>query len=138
MSQSSQIKTFDEAASNPKTKYPPPYSMRFTWEERAILADLCGSRRWSSHIREKVFGEQQSLRKRATRKPSVDQEALSRVLGELGRSRITNNLNQITKAINQGTLPVTPQLNTELRVLCTDIQRLRSDIIAALGLKVEA
>ncbi|MEJ2681299.1 MAG: plasmid mobilization relaxosome protein MobC [Gammaproteobacteria bacterium] len=48
------------------------------------------------------------MKKRPARKkrPIKDIKALSQVLAELGQSRIANNLNQLAKASNTGSLPV--------------------------------
>ena len=119
-----------------KPKYPPPFSIRLTWEERAYLERVCGSTPWSTYIRKVALSEAETPRKRQTRQPKTDDAALSRALGALGKSRLASNLNQIAKAANRGTLPVTPELMEELNAACAEFRALRSDIIEALGLKV--
>lgn len=65
-----------------KAKYPPPFSIRFTFEERARLdADRCANTR-STHIRELLFGDNVTPRKRPGNSPVGDAEALERVLGD--------------------------------------------------------
>jgi len=118
-----------------RPKRPPVYSLRFTWEERALLEKACIGEPWSAYIRRKVFDEAASPRKRRKAAPSVDQQAISRILASLGNSRLSSNLNQIAKAANMGALPVTPDLTAELEGACADISAMRSDLIAALGLK---
>jgi hypothetical protein len=64
-------------------KYPPPFSIRFTFEERARLDADRGSQPLSAHIREKLFGDDTTPRKRPGNSPVRDSEALGRVLGAL-------------------------------------------------------
>lgn len=120
----------DEAG---KPKYPPPFSIRFTFEERARLDADRGSRALSTHIREKLFGDGATLRKRPGNSPIGDAEALGRVLGALGASRLSSNLNQLAKAVNTGSLPVSPEVEAELMEACHEVQELRADLLRALG-----
>jgi hypothetical protein len=59
---------------------------------------------------------------------------LGRVLAELGRSRIANNLNQLARAANSGSLPMTPEVEATLHEACEAVAPLRGDLIEALGL----
>lgn len=120
----------DEAG---KTKYPPPFSIRFTFEERARLDADRGSRALSTHIREKLFGDDIAPRRRPGNSPLGDAEALGRVLGALGASRLSSNLNQLAKAVNTGSLPVSPEVEAELMEACQEVQELRADLLRALG-----
>lgn len=116
-----------------EAKYPPPFSIRFTFEERARLDADRGSLPLSSHIREKLFGEDVTPRKRPGNSPIGDTEALGRVLGALGASRLSSNLNQLAKAVNTGSLPVSPEVEAELMEACQEVQELRADLLRALG-----
>ena len=117
-------------------KRPAPFSLRLTEKERDILRDKAGTRSISAYIRYKLFGEDVSPRK-TRRKPSADQAILSQLLGALGQSRLSSNLNQIAKAANQGALPVTPDLLAELKSACADIRMMRHNLIKGLGIKPE-
>lgn len=116
-----------------KAKYPPPFSIRFTFEERARLDANRGCQPLSAHIREKLFGEDVTPRKRPGNSPVRDSEALGRVLGALGASRLSSNLNQLAKAVNTGSLPVSPEVEAELMKACQEVQELRADLLRALG-----
>jgi hypothetical protein len=116
-----------------KSKYPPPFSIRFTFEERAKLDADRGSKALSNHIREKLFGDDAARRKRPGNSPVGDAEALGRVLGALGASRLSSNLNQLAKAVNLGSLPVSPEVEAELIEACQEVQELRADLLRALG-----
>lgn len=116
-----------------KPKYPPPYSIRFTFEERAQLDTERGRQPLSAYIRERLFGEDVSPRKKSGNRPVDDAEALGRVLGALGGSRLSANLNQLAKAVNTGSLPVTPETEADLQEACREVKALREDLLRALG-----
>lgn len=122
-----------------QAKTPPPFSIRFTDAERAYLRRKAGDLSLAAHIRRQLFPDDMRLQKRNStkrvRKPSADHQALASVLARLGQSRLSQNLNQIAKAANLGALPVTPDLIDELIEACADIRRLRTDVMAALGMK---
>ena len=113
--------------------YPPPYSIRFTFEERARLDADRGHKSLAAYIRERLFGDDAAPRKRPGNSPIQDAEALGRVLGALGASRLSSNLNQLAKAVNTGSLPVTPETEADLSEACQDVQALRADLLRALG-----
>lgn len=122
------------AASNPaKAAYPPPFSIRLTPEERARLDVLRGNKSLSAYIREQLFGDDAAPRKRTGNSPVQDTEALGRVLGALGQSRLSSNLNQLAKAVNTGSLPVTPETESDLADACRDVAAIRADLLRALG-----
>lgn len=116
-----------------KAKYPPPFSIRFTFEERARLDADRGANALSTHIRELLFGDDVTPRKRPGNSPVKDAEALGRVLGALGASRLSSNLNQLAKAVNTGSLPVSPEVEAELVEACLEVEELRADLLRALG-----
>jgi len=115
-----------------KAKYPPPFSIRFTFEERARLDADRGPNALSTHIRELLFGDDVTPRKKPGNSPVGDAEALGRVLGALGASRLSANLNQLAKAVNTGSLPVSPEVEVELIEACQEVQELRADLLRAL------
>ncbi|MEO1039527.1 MAG: hypothetical protein AAFX09_08270 [Pseudomonadota bacterium] len=118
---------------NQRKTTPPPFSMRFTDEERAILNVRTGNKPLAQYIREKLFGDAASPRAIKRRKPGVDQALLSQALGLLGQSRLASNINQIAKAAHMGALPVTPDLAAELDRACADIRLMRQLLLRALG-----
>lgn len=60
-----------------------------------------------------------------------------RVLAALGQSRIANNVNQLAKAVNIGTLPVTPETEQDIGEACSAVKAMRADLMRALGLSGE-
>lgn len=110
----------------------PPFSLRLTFEERARLEELAGDMPLGSYIKEKLFDR--PLRKRVRlRRPVKDEQSLAKLLGMLGQSRIANNLNQLARAVNIGTLPVTPETERDIRRACAEIQLMRMELLRALG-----
>jgi hypothetical protein len=54
-------------------------------------------------------------------------------MGALGQSRLSANLNQLTKAVNTGSLPVTPDTEAELIEACREVSEIRDALMRALG-----
>ena len=122
------------AAVEPKKKaYPPPFSLRLTFDERSRLDAERGNKPLGAYIRERLLGEDAAPRKRSGNSPVKDTEALGRVLGALGQSRLSSNLNQLAKAVNTGSLPVTPETEADLQQACREVAALRVDLMRALG-----
>ena len=121
-----------------KPKYPPPFSMRFTEDERRVLEMAAGGRPLAAYIRWLIFKEDMpELPKRRTREQMASRERkeLSKLLGTLGKSRISQNINQLAKAANSGSLPVNHEVTRELNNACDAIRWMRSTLIKAMGLK---
>ena len=116
-----------------KADYPPPFSLRLTYEERARLDAERGDESLASYIRERLFGDNAAPRKKRGNSPVQDKEALGRIAGALGQSRLSQNMNQIAKAVNSGSLPVTPETEAEIKEACREISELRTALLAALG-----
>ncbi len=72
-----------------------------------------------AYIRQKLLGGDERPRRRH-RKPLRDDLTLAKLLGELGSARLANNLNQLAKAANAGSLPVTPETEQALKAACDE------------------
>ena len=116
-----------------KAEYPPPFSLRLTYEERARLDAERGSKTLAAYIRERLFGVDAAPRKKRGNSPVQDKEALGRMAGTLGQSRLSQNMNQLAKAVNSGSLPVTPETEAEIKEACREISEMRDELMAALG-----
>lgn len=121
-------------ARNPKSKAPPPFSLRLTAAEKAELLQRAGTMPLGAYIRSRLLGNAASPR-RTQRQPVRDDKALARLLGELGKARLANNLNQLARAANTGSLPLTPETEQALAEACRDVRWMRDTLIAALGLR---
>tara|TARA_B110000858_G_C17809185_1_gene479958 strand:+ start:900 stop:1313 length:414 start_codon:yes stop_codon:yes gene_type:complete len=115
---------------------PTPFSLRLTFDERAILEGAAGDRPLGAYIRERLLNGEEAPRKKSKKRkkqPLKDVKALSQVLAELGQSRIANNLNQLARASNTGSLPVTPDTERALMSACADVREMRNLLMRALG-----
>lgn len=92
-----------------------------------------GSLPIGAYIRSCLF-ENPSTRKRKFRRPVQDEQLLVQVLGALGRSRLSSNLNQLAKAIHSGALPVTPETEKAVLLACFQINAMSTHLVQALGL----
>jgi hypothetical protein len=119
-------------ARGPRT---PPFSLRLTFEERQKLEELASGDALGAYIKSVVFNEAAKPAKRRNHYPIKDHEALTQVLAQLGQSRLANNLNQLAKLANLGSLPMTPDVEDALIEATRDIARIRQSIIRALGLE---
>lgn len=116
-------------------KYPPPFSLRLTFEERAKLERDAAGLALSEYIRSRLFGDDVTPRRTRGKSPVKDHEALARVLAALGASRLPSNLNQLARAANTGSLPVTPDTVAALTEACETITTMRAELLQALGMK---
>lgn len=114
-----------------KKPYDPPFSLRLSFEERARLEEQAEGMPLGAYIRERLL-DNPPRRKRVSQ---IDRDALLRVLGKLGQSRLANNMNQIAKQANLGTLPVTPETEDALLSASDDIAEIRKVLMTALGME---
>ena len=119
-----------------KGKYAPPFSLRLTAEERTRLDADAGPLPIGEYIRTQLF-ETPSARKVRFRRPVQDEQALTQVLGALGRSRLSSNLNQLAKAVHSGSLPVTPETEQAILEACSAVKGMSNNLVQALGLQAE-
>lgn len=121
--------------SRKNNKIPTPFSLRLTFEERAALEQEARDEPLGAYIRKKLLGGKRKPRRRRsrTRKPLKDEKALGELLGKLGESRLASNVNQLAKAANSGSLPVTPDTEKALQNACNDVRAMRMLLMQALG-----
>ncbi|WP_299724813.1 hypothetical protein [uncultured Tateyamaria sp.] len=119
----------DIAAGNDAKKREAPFSLRLSFAEKAALRDLAGDMPLGAYIKAVLKDAIQNKKKIA---PSANPKALGRVLGQLGKSKLSQNVNQLAKAVNVGALPVTPETESELRQACADIAAMRQELMRAL------
>ncbi len=120
-------------AQHTKTPRPYPFSIRLTFEERAYLTGAAGNMPLGAYIRKKILSEVTELRRRRVYRPVKDNQALARLLAELGKSHLANNLNQMAKAVNSGSLQVTPETEKAIIDAYVEIIWMRQTLVTALG-----
>ncbi len=117
---------------------PSPFSMRFTKEERKSLDLAAAGRPLGTYIRWLIFKEDMpEMPKKRTRGEvaSQDQKQLAKLLGALGKSRIASNINQLAKAANSGSLPVSKDITASLKESVAAIGWMRETLIKGMGIK---
>lgn len=130
---SDDLRVAAQEAAQQHNKTPPPFSIRFTSEERAALDKAAAGMPLGAYIRQKLFEGELTPRRTRGVDPVKDHAALAKVLGALGASRLSSNLNQIAKAAHVGALPVTPELEDELKEACDKVRDMRANLMRALG-----
>ncbi len=122
------------AAANPqKNPREAPFSLRLSFEEKALLRAAANGVPLGAYIKAKLFDEPLEKVRRRNTNPVKDHEALGRLLGSLGQSRLSQNLNQLARASHTGALPVSPEVEDELRQACADVKAMREELMRALG-----
>lgn len=111
-----------------------PFCLRLTPEERALLECEAAGLSLGEYIRLRVFDENRTKRRTCNKHQVKDHKLLSQLLGELGQSRLSNNLNQLAKSANSGLLIVIPEVKTALLNACADIRHIRETLMKSLGL----
>lgn len=120
--------------SAPKKPRRAPFSLRLTENERADLLTRAGGLPLGFYVKQILFADTA----RPARKPKAvlaDHALLGRVLAGLGGSRLASNLNQIARAANMGSLPVTEETEADLRQACAEIAEMRTLLLSALGIE---
>ncbi len=112
-------------------------SLRMTFEEKARLQRDAVGMDVSSYIRWRLFDIDTPPPRRRGKTPVKDQQALAQVLGLLGQSRLSSNLNQLARSANTGSLPVTPDTEAALLEAVAEIREIRRLLIEALNLEVD-
>lgn len=126
-------KDFDRASRSAK---PPPYSIRFSWEQRDELTLLSEGQPWGQYIKDLLFVKK--LRpKRSAGYRLEDKKLLGKVLGMLGASRIPNNLNQIAYQANCGSLILDEATRQKLHQCLDAILWMKRTLIKAMGIKAQ-
>jgi|GEM_PF-708740 len=117
-------------------KRPAPFSLRLSDAEKRQLMTDANGQPLGAYIRTQLLGRKAEKRQ-GGHKLIKDYEKLAIVLAALGRSHLSSNLNQLAKAANIGTLPLTLEVSQELLEACQQIREMREVLIAALGIKPE-
>src|SRR3546814_1098687 len=98
-------------------KRPAPFSLRLTFEQRAQLEQDAGGMSLAAYIQSRLFDSENPAPRRRGKRPVKDYQALAQVLGKLGQSRLSANLNQLARSANSGSLPRSEEHTSELQSL---------------------
>ena len=124
------------AKSRPNTpkSTPAPYSIRFSEDERTELDRLSDGMAWSAYIKAVIFVERRKPARNVVA-PIHDKTLYAKLLASLGASRISQNINQLAKAVNSGSLPVSAEVEEHIKEACAAILWMRDTLIKCMGLK---
>lgn len=111
-----------------------PMSFRVTAKEKALIQTHAGDKSVSAYLRSTALKGKVSRRKSDL---PIKVDMAARILGALGQSDVLANLSTLANSAESGSLPVTEELEDELRNACTLIIAMRNDLIEALGIKVQ-
>lgn len=113
----------------------PRITLRLSDEEDKRLRERAGDLSVSAYVRDCLFDEDTTRRKRRSYRPVADQQALAQALSLLGQSRMAGNLNQIAYHANCGSLDIDEATQSEIKEAAATIAWIRVTLIEALGLK---
>lgn len=114
-----------------------PLSIRLSDEERAAVERKAGRMPLGAYIKSVVLGDDAPKYRKRQTMPEADQRLLAEILARLGATRTANNLNQIAKHLNLGTLVIDDQLEADLKVAIVEIAWIRATLMQALGKREE-
>lgn len=117
----------------PQKKRTSPFTIRLSRDERSRLEREAAGAPLGTYIKAKALGVPLPMRRSGL--AIEDRTAFARALALLGQSRLSNNLNQLTKLANVGALPFTPEIEEELLAALSDVRTVRSLLVEALGLR---
>lgn len=129
---------FDKSVDGaPPKKRKPPFSLRFSDADRARLEHDAAGMSLAAYVRWRLFDPENPPPRQRGKAPVKDEKALSALLADFGKSRLSSNLNQLARAVNTGSLPVSPDVEAALLHASAEIVAMRALLIEALGLKDE-
>lgn len=114
-----------------------PFSLRLTFDERAKLEKQAGNMPLSAYIKSLLFADDAPTYRQRRRAAEVDEKLLAEVLACLGASRLSNNLNQLAKAANTGSLYFDDDTKADIKRACDDVRAMRLLLMQALGMKTD-
>lgn len=110
-----------------------PFTLRLTAEERHTLEREAQGLSLNEYIRLVVLSDKRVKRRTRGKHPVKDYKLLSQLLGELGRMRVANNLNQLAKAANSDSLILNAETHAVLLEACADIRQIKDTLMRSLG-----
>lgn len=111
-----------------------PVSLRMSFEEKQRLDKDAAGMSLAAYIRWRLFDPENPPPKSRGKQPVKDHQALARLLALLGQSRLANNMNQLARSANSGSLPFTPETERMLNEAADDIAEMRRLLLQALSL----
>ena len=108
-----------------------------SFDEKALLERDAAGMSIAAYIRCRLFDPDNPPPRNRGKHPVKDQQAIAQLLALLGQSRLANNVNQLARLANSGSLPMTPDTERTLIEAAGDIAQLRKLLLQALNLEVQ-
>lgn len=112
-----------------------PVSLRMSFEEKARLERDAAGMSVAAYIRWRLFDPETPPPRHRSKTPVKDHQAIAQLLALLGQSRLANNLNQLARSANTGSLAVTPETEASLVEASNEIAEMRRLLLQALNLE---
>lgn len=119
-------------SSTNKTKYIP---FRVSADDYARLMAAAGDMSVSAYIRARLFDEDMKAARKNNKVPQAEQKILAELLSELGKSHLSQNINQIAKAVNCGMVLMPDDAIADINAARAELHKLRTTLLSALGKK---
>jgi hypothetical protein len=110
----------------------PRVTVRFSREDYQRLQELADGVALSVYLRAKALEETLPKRRRLSSSSIEDNQAIARLLGLLGQSRIANNLNQLAYHANIGTLQIDDETKSQIIETYDHVLFIRRTLMKAL------
>jgi hypothetical protein len=107
-----------------------------SFEEKSQLERDAAGMSIAAYIRWRLFDPDKPPPRTRGKHPVKDQQAIAKLLALLGQSRLANNVNQLARSANSGSLPLTPDTERALNEAAADISKIRTLLLQALNLEV--
>ncbi len=117
------------------TRSCPRVTLRLSVEDHAHLKELAGGVALATFIRARALGNALPRKKPRSTASVADKQALAQILGLLGQSRISNNLNQLAYHANIGSLVVDETTQAQIEEAYDQVLLIRKTLVHALGLR---
>lgn len=113
------------------------YTVRYSDKERKKVQANAEAMKLptSTYIRISSLSDDSRHLKRFELSTTQERKEYAQILAALGKSRISQNLNQIAYAINTGTLVLSPDVVSQITEACETLQWLRRSLIKKMGLR---
>lgn len=112
-----------------------PRSIRFSdkeWAKVQRSADALEMKP-TGFVRARALADDIADVRRVAHGEAERHKEFARMLATLGNSRLSQNLNQIARAINTGSLVLSPDVIAQINEACADIRWIRKNLMQALG-----
>ena len=119
-----------------------PLSFRVNAKEKARIKSFADKRKQSvsQYVRAMALsgGNDPAHPPNQETDPAFKIEMAAKILGALGKSGALANLSTLADAAQAGALPVSEELEAELRDACALVLAIRNDLVRALGIKPQS